>query len=100
MSDVVLSLIPEDPAYVPVAEARPQAVAALLALVSPSSDVQAEVFDHVKFVDQGANFERVQCPACAEDVTSQWPEWMDKAFASQFSDLSLSMPCCGLATDL
>jgi hypothetical protein len=52
------------------------------------------------FFDQGGNFEKVQCPACHEDVTNQWPEWMDKAFEYQFADLTLTMPCCGLATNL
>jgi hypothetical protein len=100
MSDVLLSLIPEDPGYVPIAEAQQHALNALRALLPRSSDVEAKVFDQVTFIDQGGNFERVQCPACDADVTTQWPAWMDKAFAAQFSELALTMPCCGLATDL
>jgi hypothetical protein len=100
MSDSVLSLIPEDPTHVPLAEVQPRAVALLRALAPRASRVECRVSDHVVFFDQGSNFEKVQCPACNEDVTSQWPEWMSKAFESQFADLTLTMSCCRRATNL
>ena len=100
MTDSLLSVIPEDPAHVPVAEVRARAAAALRALVPPATLVEARVFDQVTFIDQGCNFEEVHCPACHEDVTSHWAEWMSKAYESQFSHLTLTLPCCGLATNL
>jgi hypothetical protein len=100
MSDFFLSLIPEDPAYVPPAEAQAQAVAALRACLPPPSHVEARIFDEVTFIDQGSNFEKVLCPACDEDITEHWAEWLDAAFEAKFSDLSLSTPCCGRLTDL
>ena len=68
MSDFFLSLIPEDPAYVPPAEAQAQAVATLRARLPLPSHVEARVFDQVTFIDQGSNFEKVLCPACDEDM--------------------------------
>jgi hypothetical protein len=100
MSDSILSLIPDDPTYVPLSDVQPRAIALLRALAPRASHVGCRASDQVVFFDQGSNFEKVQCPACGEDVTSQWPEWMSKAFESQFADLALTMSCCGLATNL
>jgi len=100
MSDFCLSLIPDDPTYVPPVEAQAQAVAALRARLPPPSQVEAQVFDAVTFIDQGNNFERVLCPACDEDITEHWAEWMDAAFEANFRDLSLTTPCCGRLTNL
>jgi len=100
MSDFFLSLIPEDPTYVPSAEAQAQAVAALRARLPPPSQVEARVFDEVTFIDPGSNFEKVLCPACDEDITEHWAGWMDAAFEAEFSNLSLTMPCCERVTNL
>jgi hypothetical protein len=100
MSDTYLCLIPEDPEYIPVAEAQRRGLAALRALVHQSSHVEARLFEQVTFVDQGENFEKVECPGCDADVTDQWAEWMNKAFETQFSRLLLAMPCCGRGTSL
>jgi hypothetical protein len=100
MSDFFLSLIPDDPTYVPPVEAQAQAVAALRARLPPPSQVEARVFDAVKFIDQGCNFEKVLCPACDEDITEHWAGWMDAAFEANFRDLSLTTPCCGRLTNL
>src|SRR5262249_44212761 len=100
MSDRYLSVIPEDPEYVPVAEARTRALAAFRALLPQSEHVEMQLFEEVTFVDQGGNFESVECPGCGADVSDRWPDWMDRAFEHRFSRLSLAMPCCGLATSL
>jgi hypothetical protein len=100
MSDFFLSLIPEDPTYVPPVEAQVQAVAALRARLPPPSQVEVQNFDAVTFIDQGGNFEKVLCPCCDEDITEHWAEWMDAAFQSEFQDLSLTTPCCERLTNL
>ena len=100
MSDLFLSLIPEDPAYVPPAEAQAQAVAALRARLPLPSHVEARIFDEVTFIDQGSNFEKVLCPICDEDITEHWVGLMEAAYEAEFSDLSLSMPCCGRLSNL
>jgi hypothetical protein len=85
---------------VPPAEAQAQAVAALRARLPLPSHVEARVFDEVTFVDQGSNFEKVLCPACDEDITEHWAEWLDATFAAEFPDLSLTTPCCGRHSNL
>lgn len=100
MSDFFLSLIPEDPAYVPPAEAQAQAVAALRVRLPRPSQVEAEVFNEVTFIDTGSNFEKVLCPACDEDITEPWAGWMHAVFEAESPDLSITMPCCGRLTNL
>jgi hypothetical protein len=72
----------------------------LRAFAPHADQVRAEVFPEIQFIDQGANFESVACPSCGEDITDAWSEWMDTAAQSQFSKLSIQLPCCGLASDL
>ena len=100
MSDYILSLIPEDPSYVPPAEAQSRALAAYRAIAPKASHIECRVFDQITFIDQGDNFEKVQCPACGKDVTNHWSEWMERAFELKFRDLSIVIPCCGIHTNL
>jgi len=101
MSDHFLSLIPEQPNYVPSTKAQSRALEMFRSFVPDALNVEACVTEHVEFIDQGENFERLLCPACDTEVDAEsWQQWMDKAYESQFSDLSLKMPCCGHMTDL
>jgi len=101
MSDAILSLIPQDPSYVPNASAQASAVSLLRSLAPQADRVKAQVFNNVTFIDQGANFESVHCPGCKIEVEiASWQDWMSKASGSEFCDLSLAMPCCGASTSL
>jgi hypothetical protein len=101
MSDHFLSLIPEQPDFVPPAEAQTRALEAFRSFVPKASDVEARVSEDVEFIDQGENFERVVCPACDTELNSKrWGELMDKAYETQFTDRSIIMPCCGSGADL
>jgi hypothetical protein len=101
MSEHFLSLIPEQPDYVPSAEAQSRALELFRSFVPKASDVEARVSEHIEFIDQGECFERVACPACDAKLKSKrWGELMDKSYETQFTDLSITMPCCGHETDL
>jgi hypothetical protein len=52
------------------------------------------------FVDAGSNFARVSCPGCGADLGEWWPTAMDQGYESDFVDLAVEAPCCGLATTL
>jgi hypothetical protein len=116
MSEYVLSLIPEDPSYVPPAEAQSQALEAFHAFLTkkkpfqvkasarwdePKVEIELDVSEDIQFVDQGENFESVSCPACDTEIdTKSWGEWMGKSSESNFVDRSVTMPCCGCETEL
>jgi hypothetical protein len=95
MSSSLLRIIPRDPAYVPSASARKQACAILKRLVPEAEDVQAIVHEGIEFVDQGENFEEVRCPSCKKRLdTDWWREAMVAAGDSDFTDLTVRVPCC------
>jgi hypothetical protein len=101
MSEHFLSLIPEQPDYVPSAEAQARALETFRSFVPKALDVEATVSEHVEFIDQGECFERLLCPACGKKIaTAVWHTWMNKSHESQFTDLSMTTPCCGHETDL
>jgi hypothetical protein len=105
-----LSLIPEEPSYVPAAEAQSRALDVLHAFLRKKAfhlldksdvEIEVEVSDDIQFVDQGVSFESVSCPACGTEVEFEsWKKWMDRSYESNFSDRSITMRCCGCQTDL
>jgi hypothetical protein len=116
MSDYYLSIIPEDPSYVPAADAQSRALEAFRSFLTkkkpfqakafyrrdePEVEIEVEVSEDIQFVDQGENFESVSCPACDIEIDAEsWGEWMDKSHESNFVDRSVTMPCCGCQTEL
>ncbi|GAA2760096.1 hypothetical protein [Actinopolymorpha rutila] len=66
-----------------------------------AEEIEAHGYDHVVFVDQGSNVERVNCPHCAVTTsTSWWQDRMDAAYETSFARLDVRMPCCGAETTL
>lgn len=101
MSDNYLRLIPTDPTWRPAAEVAERATATLSALAPGADSVEAELYDEVTFIDQGANFERLSCPACyAELAMEWWSEQMTQAGDDSFRNLAVATPCCGTTTSL
>jgi len=96
MSDNILKLIPIDPLFVPDEQAQ-QAALDLFSSWLPMADaVSGTASDEVNFVDQGANWERVACPACGQALDEAiWQAMMDAGFPTHFADLTVTMPCCG-----
>src|SRR5262249_49032153 len=105
-----LSLIPEEPNYVPSAQAQTQARDAFRAFLKKKAlhisdkseaEIEVEVSENIQFVDQGLNFESVSCPACGTEIEFEsWTKWMDRSYESNFRDRSITMRCCGCETDL
>lgn len=101
MSDDYLRLIPTDPTWRPQAEAAQRAAATLSALVPTADGVEAELYDKVTFIDQGANFEQLSCPAChAELAMDWWSDQMGHTGDAGFTDLAVTTPCCRIRTSL
>ena len=101
MSDHLLRFIPTDPSFVPL-EPRVELARDLLERLVPDADeVTTSTTGEVEFIDQGGNFERVSCPLCGSEVAIEWwQERMEEAYAEKFSDLVVSMPCCGARSSL
>ena len=64
-------------------------------------EIKFEITDSIKFIDQGANFEKVLCNFCGTDIeTTAWQNAMDRAFENNFNNLSFTSPCCNKQTSL
>ncbi|MEO8607288.1 MAG: hypothetical protein ABI690_05370 [Chloroflexota bacterium] len=101
MSDTLLKLIPADPFFIPD-EAAQQAALDLLTAWLPASDVvNGTATDEVNFVDPGMNLMQIFCPACGSPLDmGDWQGFTDAAYANQFADLTVTMPCCGAVGSL
>jgi hypothetical protein len=101
MSDNWLRLIPTEPGWVPSA-AQAAAATALLRSLAPNADeIEAVSHPDVVFVDAGANFERVGCSVCGEDLSLDW--WQERisvASDDAFRSLTIRTPCCDVSVSL
>ena len=99
MSDAFLRLIAIDPGFVPSPASQLAAAALLREWLPDAQEVTVRVTDHVEFVDQGEDFERVSCGQCGIGF-DDWSAAMTRAAERDFQDLSLVMPCCGTSMSL
>jgi hypothetical protein len=94
MSHDVLSIIPRDPKFVPAVDVQQVAQNRISELLINCGEIQIAIYDNVRFIDQGENFEDVTCPKCSSSVVDWWSGAMESAFQNQFEDLTVVMPCC------
>jgi len=101
MSENFLRLIPSSPEFIPDKNAIDQAVFLLKEDFPYPDMVRVEISDSPRFIDQGANWERIVCPFCNETLDpGWWQNAMDNAFANKFKNLIIRVPCCGIETTL
>jgi hypothetical protein len=101
VADYFLRLIPEDPDFVPAADARASACEALRAALPRAEEVTESVSETLRFVDPGTNLERILCPACGKDLEREWWQGhLDHAKTRELRNLRVTVPCCGTATSL
>lgn len=95
MSDNWIILIPEAPNFVPSEEAQANAMA-LFRKIAPSADqVKVEVSDHPRFIDCGANLERILCPECRCEIEIDWwQDWLGREAETDFPLAPVVLPCC------
>ena len=66
-----------------------------------NKEVQSITSDTIEFVDCGENFESVKCNHCTLEIDlSFWQSAMSNAYNTNFKDLTITTPCCGVASDL
>ncbi len=101
MSDNWITLIPEDPQFVPK-KLKQRAARDRFAEIAPEADqIDIKMSDKVQFYDCGANFERVCCPACGSEIPETW--WQDRMDDDHADGFKLAMylvSCCGAAYTL
>lgn len=94
VGDLLLRVVPVQPAYVPPPH-RVEVARRALELMLPSDTTSASVGRHVFFVDCGTQLQSVTCPLCdAQLTTPQWESVLEAASARQFTQLLAVVPCC------
>ncbi len=95
MSTNWLKLIPTNSEYVPDPSPSEQARNLFASYLPKAREIHIEVYEHVEFIHQGGNWERVLCPICARELDVVWWGYaMDAAFKTRFADLQVTTPCC------
>lgn len=101
MSDSFLRIIPVEPSFVPAAAAVDSAVARLHKALPAARAIEARSGEEVALVDAGVNLRSVVCPACGEEIdTEWWGESVTHAAEGGFAALEICVPCCGAETSL
>ena len=69
--------------------------------MAPRADeVVFEFTDTVEFVHPGGNWSGVKCSACGADAEPWWNDAMHAAYRTKFSELEVTVPCCGARVSL
>jgi hypothetical protein len=106
MSDFVLSVVPTDPWWQPGPDdgrAAADLVASLALADGDSGWCEVNWSDEVKLVDCGENLERITCPHCNRELSSNWfGDETEQRFVTGagFTSLDVLVPCCGASTTL
>ncbi len=101
MSENFLRFIPSSPFFVPDEGSIRRAIEIIAKDIPLTKNITFEIYNSPRFIDQGANWERVLYPNCGSLIDPDW--WqaaMDHASDTNFKDLSIKIPCCGLETTL
>lgn len=100
MSDDFVRIIPADPQFTPPAGTREAALQRLSSWLPSAGDITSDLSEEIRFVDPGANLERVECPSCKSDLFDWWQDAMEEASADGFRSLEVVVPCCQAETTL
>lgn len=100
MSDLVIKLIAKDPEFVPN-ETKLEKLKEWVTQNVRNEKTEYILTDEVRFIDQGENFEKVNCPFCTSNIDLDWwSEAMDRASETSFHNLSVVTACCKKNTSL
>lgn len=102
MSDHWIALIPSTLHFIPSIDDRQSAVELFRKVAPDADEITAQVSDHVRFFDCGANLEIINCPECGREISIDWwQERMDEdSDGIGFELLSYPAPCCGKGISL
>ena len=94
-----LYLIPESPWHVTELFRQREAERCLALLVPLAQEVGSTVFERIEFVDCGAYWQCIRCPACNSMIEDAWfKRAFDSAYEAEFASLLVTTECCGTST--
>jgi hypothetical protein len=97
MSDHWITLVPEDPRFIPDLAKQNTARDRFAEIAPEVEEIELIASDEVKFFDCGENFSHVCCPSCHSEIPLEW--WTDRMDEDSapvgFKLKTYSTPCCG-----
>ena len=100
MSDNYLRYVPSEPTFRPEQQAAAAATRLLRSYLPEAQNVAATFHESIVFVDAGANWSGVFCPACGADAESWWDDAMSESAETEFTELMVRAGCCGSMVSL
>ena len=101
MSDNWITLIPENPRFVPNQANRERARDRFAEIAQNADEVELQIFEKINFFDCGSNFGKVYCPSCRTEIAVEWwKDRMDEDYDNGFKLANYSTPCCGSTVTL
>ena len=96
MSDSWIIIIPNDPQFVPTMESQKGAEEYMRRIAGNADAVSMEATEDVRFIHCGENLESINCPHCANEIsTDWWQDQMDYQFEHAYTLDPIPLPCCG-----
>ncbi len=96
MSDNWITLISEDPRFIPDRLKQARARDRLAEIAPEAEEIAIKVCERIEFFDCGSNFGRILCPSCrAEIPLAWWQDRMSEDYGDGFKLASYPTPCCG-----
>src|SRR5713226_5046473 len=94
MSEHYITLVPEDPRFVPEAANQLRARHRFAEIVQ-ANEIEIIVSEKIKFFDCGENFGRILCPSCHSEIAvAWWKQRMNDDYAKGFILAAYATPCC------
>jgi len=101
MSDNWIIVVPEEPDFLPPLESRRKAAELFRSIAPRADEVKEQATQEVRFIDCGANLERIVCPSCGAELDIEWwQERMDEEAAAAFPLRPTPLPCCSASRTL
>ncbi|MCM1540913.1 MAG: hypothetical protein NC121_06580 [Blautia sp.] len=100
MSDYIIRMIPADPCY-HMDRQKADRIVNYLQTEIRAERMDVKTHDTPVFIDCGSNLEKIACPVCGAAIDFEW--WgaaMDAAWKNRFTELSVTLPCCGGSSTL
>ena len=98
--ETYLSLIPEDPFFVPPEKARERAETRFEFFGPRASEIRILVTDTPDFIFPAQNWDGVYCRECDADLNEWLGEALKRTEESHFTSLNSTLPCCGCELSL
>jgi hypothetical protein len=96
MSDNRISLIPDDPHWIPDHEQCERARDRFAEIVLGADEIGFKLTETIEFFDCGTNLARVICPGCQSEIPDAWwQDRMDEDYVDEFQLATYATPCCG-----